>query len=141
MSYPNSGDDQSGADPQYGGDQPYGGQQYGSGYGEQPYGGGQQYGGQAYGGGQPYGAPGPAPDNNLVWAILSTLLCCLPLGIVSIVKSTSVNSLWAQGRYPEAQKAAEDAKKFAMWGAIAGVVVAVLYFLFIVVMGVASTGY
>ena len=25
------------------------------------------------------------PDNNLVWAILCTLLCCLPFGIVSIV--------------------------------------------------------
>ena len=63
------------------------------------------------------------------------------LGIVSIVKSTSVNSLWAQGRYPEAQKAAEDAKKFAVWGAIAGVVVAVAYAIFAVVMGVASSGY
>ena len=31
---------------------------------------------------------GPPPDNNLVWAILCTVLCCLPLGIVSIIKST-----------------------------------------------------
>jgi hypothetical protein len=30
------------------------------------------------------------PDTNLVWAILCTVLCCLPLGIVSIIKATSV---------------------------------------------------
>ena len=66
---------------------------------------------------------GTPPDNNLVWAILSTVLCCLPLGIVSIIKSTNVNTLWAQGQYDEARKAADDAKKFAMWSA--GVAVAV----------------
>jgi hypothetical protein len=62
-----------------------------------------------------------------VWAILSTVLCCLPLGVVAIVKSTQVSGLWAQGRFDDAQRAADDAKKFAMWGAIAGVVVAVIW--------------
>lgn len=82
------------------------------------------------------GAPSGQPDNNLVWGILVTVLCCLPLGIVSIVKATQVSGLWAQGRYPEAQRAADDAKKFAMWGAIAGVVVIALYLVFSLVVGV-----
>ena len=77
---------------------------------------------------------GTPPDNNLVWAILSTVLCCLPLGIVSIIKSTNVNTLWAQGQYDEARKAADDAKKFAMWSAGVAVAVwiigAILYFAF-----------
>ena len=81
---------------------------------------------------------GTPPDNNLVWAILSTVLCCLPLGIVSIIKSTSVNTLWAQGQYDEARKAADDAKKFAMWSAGAALVVWVLYIIFIVVLGIGS---
>lgn len=63
---------------------------------------------------------GQQPDNYLVWSILVTLFCCLPLGIVAIVKSTQVSGLWAQGRYAEAQAAADSAKKFTMWSAIAG---------------------
>jgi len=90
------------------------------------------------GGPVPGGAP---PDNNLVWGILVTVLCgCgLPLGIVSIVKSTQVSGLWASGRYAEAQKAADDAKKFAIWGAIVGAVAIALYVIFIVVVGVGSS--
>ncbi|HEY0636098.1 MAG TPA: CD225/dispanin family protein [Pseudonocardiaceae bacterium] len=86
--------------------------------------------------GQP--APGPPPDNNLVWAILSTVFCCLPLGVVAIIKSTQVSGLWAQGQFDAARKAADDAKKFSMWAAIAGVVVIVLYVILIVVIGVGA---
>lgn len=89
---------------------------------------------------QPQGAP---PDNHLVWAILSTVLCCLPLGIVSIIKSTKVKELWLQGDYAGAQKAADDAKKFAIWAAVAAVIVWVLYILLMVVgiAGGALSGY
>ena len=66
------------------------------------------------------------PENYLVWAILSTVLCCLPLGIVSIVYSTKVSGLWVQGRYAEAQAAADNAKKWAIISAIVGAVAAVI---------------
>jgi len=56
-----------------------------------------------YGYGYPPPNYGPPPDNNMVWAILSTVLCCLPLGVVSIVKSSQVSSLWFQGFHAEAQ--------------------------------------
>jgi hypothetical protein len=72
------------------------------------------------GGGYPPPGYGTQPDNYLVWAILVTVFCCLPLGIVSIVKSTQVSGLWAQGRYAEAYRASDDAKKWAMWSAIIG---------------------
>ena len=78
--------------------------------------------------GQPVGWQGwqgqREPDNYLVWGILCTVLCCLPFGIVSIVYSTKVSGLWSQGRYAEAQAAADNAKKWAIIGAIVG---AVLY--------------
>ena len=83
---------------------------------------------------QPMGTP---PDNNLVWAILCTVLCCLPLGIVSIIKATKVKELWAQGDTMGAQKAADDAKKYAIWGAGAAVILWVIYIILMVV-GVAG---
>lgn len=80
--------------------------------------------------------PTTPPDNNLVWAILCTVLCCLPLGIVAIIKSSNVNTYWAQGNYEAAQKAADDAKKYSIWGAAIAGILLVLYVLFIVVLGV-----
>ena len=47
------------------------------------------------------------PDNYLVWAILCTILCCLPLGIVSIIYSSKVDGLYNSGDYA----GAEDASK------------------------------
>lgn len=76
----------------------------------------------------------PCPDNNLVWAILCTVMCCLPLGIVAILKATSVEKLWHQGDYAGAQKAADDAKKYSIIGAIASAVFIVLYIILIVVL-------
>lgn len=79
------------------------------------------------------------PDSNLVWAILCTVLCCLPLGIVAIVKSASVEKLWYQGRHEEAQKAANDAKKYSIWGAvIAGIGIALYIIILVLAMFVGA---
>jgi uncharacterized membrane protein YozB (DUF420 family) len=80
------------------------------------------------------GAQGAPPPNYLVWAILTTILCCLPLGVVSIVFSTQVNSKWALGDVAGAQEASAKAKKFATWSAIAWAVVVVLYVIFFVLL-------
>jgi hypothetical protein len=94
---------------------------------------------------QPQGAQ---PSTHLVFAILVTLFCCLPFGIVSIVKASQVNGLWAQGQYAEAQASSDAAKKWAMWGLIAGIVVFVIYGILIAVGAVSmdfdtstTTGY
>ena len=73
------------------------------------------------------GAQGTPPPNYLVWAILTTIFCCLPLGIASIVFSTQVNSKWSLGDIVGAQDASVKAKKFAIWAAIAWAIIAVLY--------------
>ena len=78
------------------------------------------------------------PDNYLVWAILTTLLCCMPLGIVSIVKSTQVDSLWMSGNYDGAIKASEDAKKWALIGAGSGLVVMFLYLIIMLIAAIAG---
>lgn len=83
--------------------------------------------------GYPPQQPAAQPDNYLVWSILVTLFCCLPFGIVAIVKSSQVNGLWAQGRYAEAQASADAAKKWVIWSVVAGVVVAIIYGILIAV--------
>jgi predicted secreted protein len=78
--------------------------------------------------GQPVARPtGAPPPNYLVWAILSTLFCCLPLGIVSIVYAAQVNTKFAAGDVAGAQDSSAKAKQFAIWSAIAGVIVGVIY--------------
>lgn len=113
-------------------------------YGYPAYGPGQPQPPGAYGApyGAPYGSPAgynPPPNNNLVWAILATLLCCLPLGVVSIVKASTVNTLWAQGQYDAAHRAAASARTWAIASAIAGPVVVMLYFLGVALVMPVST--
>jgi hypothetical protein len=82
---------------------------------------------------------GPPPPNYLVWAILSTIFCCLPLGIPAIIFASQVNSKWQMGDYAGAQESSRKAKNFSLWSTIAGVVVAVLYILLVVAAGGLST--
>ena len=77
----------------------------------------------------------PQPDNYLVWAILVTVLCCLPLGVASIIYSVKVGSLYAQGAYNGAVDASQKAKKFAMIGGIGGLVFIIIYIIFMVIAG------
>ncbi|MBC7827670.1 MAG: CD225/dispanin family protein [Chitinophagaceae bacterium] len=80
------------------------------------------------------------PDNYLVFAIITTVLCCLPLGIVSIIHSTKVDNLWNAGQYEQAKTASNQAKQFAIYAAIAGVVVGGIY-LIMVAAGAGLGGY
>ena len=72
----------------------------------------------------------PKPPTNLVWGILCTVFCCLPFGIVSIVKASQVSTFYSQGLYAEAEEASKSAGKWAMWGAIISVVATVLYIVY-----------
>ena len=80
------------------------------------------------------GNQGSKPDNNMLWAILSTLFCCLPLGIVSIINAAKVDGLYRSGGYSGAQEAADNAKKYAQYGLVIGIIWIVIYF-FILMAG------
>ena len=105
------------------------------GYGQPPTGGHGQAPPQGPGYGQPAGQP---PPNYLVWAILTTVLCCLPLGVASIVFAAQVNGKWAAGDVAGAHESSAKAKKFAIWSAIAGVVVGVIYAIVFIAAGAGS---
>lgn len=80
------------------------------------------------------GAPNqsmPCPPSNLVWAIVSTILCCLPTGIVAIVYACKVDNLYLMGDYQGAVEASNKARNWAIGGLIASVV---FYFVYILVL-------
>ena len=78
--------------------------------------------------------------NYLVQAILVTIFCCLPFGIVSIVYAAQVNSKLAVGDYAGAVEASQRAKTWAWWsfGVVVAGILAYLAFVlvFVVVAGV-----
>ena len=75
------------------------------------------------------------PDSYLAWAILTTVLCCLPFGIVSIINASKVDSLWAQGLHQEAAERSAAAKKWAIISAVSVLAVSILYIGAMVVFG------
>jgi hypothetical protein len=75
--------------------------------------------------------PGPYVPNHLVWAILTTLFCCLPLGIVSIVFAAQVDGKRAAGDLAGAQDASRKALHWAIASAlVAPILIALWFFLF-----------
>ena len=73
----------------------------------------------------------PCPPSNLVWAIVSTILCCLPTGIVAIVYACKVDNLYLMGDYQGAVEASNKARNWALGGLIASIV---FYFVYILVL-------
>ena len=94
---------------------------------------------------QQWTPPGPStpggqpPPNYLVPAILTTIFCCLPLGVVSIIFSTQVNNKYQAGDIAGAQEASRKAKMFVMIAAGLGAVVIVLIII-VNVLGLAMSG-
>jgi hypothetical protein len=75
----------------------------------------------------------PNIPNYLVQAILVTLFCCLPLGIVSIVYAAQVNGKLAAGDVAGATQASQSAKKWAWISFGSGLVVGLIYVVLMVI--------
>ena len=70
------------------------------------------------------------PSNNMVWAVLTTIFCCLPFGIPAIVFAARVDSLWFSGRHQEAYNAARASRTWTLVSAIVAIVGWILYIAF-----------
>jgi hypothetical protein len=70
------------------------------------------------------------PNNNMALAIFTTICCCLPLGIVAIIKANSVDSLYMAKQYSAAMMAANEAKKWSIIGIVSSLVIWLVYILF-----------
>lgn len=79
-------------------------------------------------------APPPMPDNYLALAIISTIFCCLPFGVVSIVYAAQVESLYLQGRYEEALDKSNKAFKWAIASAATIAAIMMLYVLILLII-------
>lgn len=90
---------------------------------------------------QTYAAPpysGPAQymraasvPNNLFLAIFSTVCCCMPFGVVSIVYAAQVDGLASKGDVARAQEAAEKAKNWAVASILCGLLGSCAYIMLV----------
>ena len=85
--------------------------------------------GMGYQGAPAYGEA-PRIPNYLVQAILVTICCCLPAGIVSIVFAAQVNGKVASGDYAEAQRLSNNARKWCWISLGLGIAILLIYGVF-----------
>jgi len=85
---------------------------YGQPYGQNPY--GQQP-------NDPNAVP-PMPDNYLIWAILATICCCIPSGIVAIFYAAKVSPAYYSGDYIAALDASSKAQLWVIISFVAGLI-------------------
>jgi hypothetical protein len=82
----------------------------------------------------PLNSSSQAPNNNLVFAIIATVVsvmfCCLPHGLISLIFALQVNKKAAAGDMQGAVNSAKQAKTFAIVSIIVsviGLVVAIFF--------------
>lgn len=68
------------------------------------------------------GATEPCPPTNLVWAIITTVLCCLPAGIVAIIYAMKVTNKYREGDIEGAKRASE----VGAWWCIVSIILGIL---------------
>src|SRR5436190_14244886 len=82
----------------------------------------------------PPGPKGPFSENWLVEAILVTLLCCLPFGVVGIIFAAQVNTKQQAGDSVGAENARREAAKWTkigFWVGLAWVILICIFYFFI----------
>lgn len=84
---------------------------------------------------QPSYNPPPRVPNYLVFSILTTILCCLPLGIAAIFKSAQVDKKIALGEYEAAIQTSKQARTLNILAAVLGVVFSIFYVIIVVIAG------
>lgn len=80
---------------------------------------------------RPVDEPQPKPSSYLVLSIIATVLCCTPAGIVALICSARVNSLYNAGQYTMAQKASETAQTWIAVSIVIGLISTVAGFMWL----------
>lgn len=74
--------------------------------------------------------PPPMPSNYLWTSLLSTIFCCLPLGIIGIIFSLKVSRTYYSGNYTKAEEYSEYA---LFWSFASAGVIAILLLLLLTI--------
>jgi len=69
----------------------------------------------------------PMPPTFMVWAILATICCCLPAGIVAIIFSSQVSTRYFARDYEGARRASERTELWIIISIVTGIVTNALY--------------
>lgn len=77
----------------------------------------------------------PCPKTWLVEAILATIFCCLPFGIVGIVFAAQVTSKYNLGLYDQALEASNNARKWTKITVLLGIAQYLIYILIYAIAG------
>ena len=67
------------------------------------------------------------PKSYLAWAVVMTVLCCLPAGVVAIVFSSQVTSKYYAGDFEGARKASDRAQIWIIVSFVLGIMANTLY--------------
>lgn len=86
------------------------------------------------------GAPTTIPTY-LAQAILVTLFCCLPFGIVAIVYASQVNGKLQMGDYAGALESSNNAKTWCWVSFGTGIAIGVIYFFIAIIAGAGYSSY
>jgi Na+-driven multidrug efflux pump len=73
------------------------------------------------------GVPTPDIATHFALAILTTVLCCLPVGAIALAQASKVKSKLAQGDYAGAQEASRKAKLYSIVGIVTGAIIIIVY--------------
>lgn len=68
------------------------------------------------------------PPTYLVWSVVATVLCCVPLGIVSIIYASNVTKYFHNGEYLKAKKASDKALYWTLANIIVWMVTYPIFF-------------
>lgn len=79
--------------------------------------------------------PQEKPSSHMAGAILATIFCCLPFGIVAIVKASNVDKFWFSGQHREAWEASKSARSWIIWSVVASAAVILIYAVSMLLIG------
>ena len=79
------------------------------------------------------------PNNNLIFAIVTTVLCCLPLGGLAIYYAIQSDSAYNAGDLQAAEANGKSARNWSIAGVVLGAVGTIIYVILMVIGAVADS--